>query len=201
MAMLLDKYLPEYDVTEVHSIRIQAAPETVYNALMELSITEISGVVRFLFWLRALPEKPGAKKLAQRNGSKPFLKAMLDNGFTALAEQPPQEFVFGMIAPGNIGRFWKTAAMKNISLKDGQSFMAFTDPDYIRVVANFTITGAEKPGWVIVSTESRSKGLSKKAFKQFRPYWTFIRPWSGLIRRLWLKGVKRKVEQQTAKSK
>jgi hypothetical protein len=69
------------------------------------------------------------------------------------------------------------------------------------VVANFTITGAEKPGWVIVSTESRSKGLSKKAFKQFRPYWTFIRPWSGLIRRLWLKGVKRKVGQQTAKSK
>jgi hypothetical protein len=91
--------------------------------------------------------------------------------------------------------------MKNVSLKDSQSFIAFADSDYMRVAANFTIEPAEKPGWVIVRTESRSKGLSKKAFKQFRPYWTVIRPWSGLIRRLWLRGVKRKAEQQTAKSK
>jgi hypothetical protein len=184
MAMLLDKYLPEYDVTEVHIIRIRAAPEMVYNALMGLSVTEISNIVRFLFWLRALPEKPATKKLVQLNYSKPFLKTMLDNGFTALAAKPPDEFVFGMIAPGNIGRFWKKAAMKNVSLKDAQSFMAFNDPDYIRVVANFSITAADKPGRVILRTESRSKGLSKKTFKQFRPYWTVIRPWSGLIRRL-----------------
>jgi hypothetical protein len=89
MTTLLDKYMPQYDVTEVHSIRIQASPETGYNALMELSVTEISDIVRFLFWLRALPEKPAAKRLAQLNYSKPFLKTMLDNGFTALAEQPP----------------------------------------------------------------------------------------------------------------
>jgi hypothetical protein len=30
----------------------------------------------------------------------------------------------------------------------------------------------------------------------FRPYWVFIRPWSGLIRRLWLKSIKRRAEKQ-----
>ena len=193
---LLDKYMPQYDVTEVNSIRIQASPETGYNALMELSVTEISDIVRFLFWLRALPEKPAAKRLAQLNYSKPFLKTMLDNGFTAQAEHPPQEFVFGMITPGDIGRFREKAAMKNVSLKDTRGFMAFNDPDYIRVVANFSITAADKPGWVIVTTESRSKGLSKKAFRHFKPYWAVIRPWSGLIRRLLLKRTKRKAEKQ-----
>jgi hypothetical protein len=97
--MLLDIFLPEYDVTEVHTMRIHAAPDTVYNALMELSVIEISGIVRFLFWLRALPEKPAAKKRAQLNSSKPFLKTMLESGFTVLCEQPPQEFVFGLIVP------------------------------------------------------------------------------------------------------
>jgi hypothetical protein len=79
--------------------------------------------------------------------------------------------------------------------------MAFTNPDYVRVIANFSITPAEKSGYVIVRTESRSKGLSKQAFDQFSLYWAFIRPWSGLIRRLWLRGIKTHAEQKSAGAK
>jgi hypothetical protein len=201
MAMLLDKYMPEFDVTEVHSIRIKASTEIAYQAFKELTLAEISGIVRLLFWLRALPEKPAAKKLLQINYSKPLLKSMLQNGFVPLQEEPPDEFVFGLLAPGDIGRFWKKSASYNVMIKDADSFMAFTNPDYVRVIANFSITPAEKSGYVIVRTESRSKGLSKQAFDQFSLYWAFIRPWSGLIRRLWLRGIKTHAEQKSAGAK
>jgi hypothetical protein len=195
--MLLDKYLPDYDVTEVHTIRIKASPEVVYKATMEVKTTEIAGMVRFLFWLRVLPEKQAVKQVTRLNNNKSLLQTLLDNGFTAIDTVPPKEFVFGLMAPGDIGRFWKKFAVKNIKL-DAAQFMAFNNPDYIRVVANFLITPSDKPGWVILRTESRSVGLSKKAFKQFRPYWAIIRPWSGLIRRLWLSAIKRKAEHITS---
>jgi hypothetical protein len=56
------------------------------------------------------------------------------------------------------------------------------------------------PGMVVVYTESRTKGLSLRSVKDFTPYWYIIRPWSGLIRRLWLRGIKRIAEQETTKS-
>jgi hypothetical protein len=37
--------------------------------------------------------------------------------------------------------------------------MAFNDPDYIRVVANFSITAADKPGWVISEHGKPLKGI------------------------------------------
>jgi hypothetical protein len=37
--------------------------------------------------------------------------------------------------------------------------------------------------------------LSEKARRNFRLYWFVIRPWSGLIRRLWLKAIKRRAEK------
>ena len=115
-----------------------------------------------------------------------------------LREEPPDEFVFGLLALGDIGRFWKKDTLKYISFKDAEGFMAFKNPDYIRVVANFSISPADTSGWLILRTESRSVGLSKKAFKSFKPYWAVIRPWSGLIRRLWLEAIKRKAEKATA---
>jgi hypothetical protein len=196
--MLLNKYIPEYDVTEVHSIRVKASPEAIYRALSELTLTEISGIVRLLFWLRSLPEKREKRVLEKLSNKQPMLQSIMKNGFVTIAGNPPQELVFGLMAPGDIGRFWKKNSITNIQFKDADSFMAFTDPNYIRVVANFSIEQSDKPGWVIVRTESRSVGLSKKAFQQFRPYWRIIRPWSGLIRRLWLRGIKRKAERQNA---
>ena len=168
--MLLDDYMPAYDVTEVHSIRIKASPETAYQALNEITLVEISGIVRLLLWLRALPEKPEVKKALQSDNSKPFLNPHAQDGFVFLSEEPAVEFVFGLIVPGDIGRFWKKDTLKYISFKDAEGFMAFKNPDYIRVVANFSISPADTSGWLILRTESRSVGLSKKAFKSFNPY-------------------------------
>ena len=53
--MLLDDFLPGFDFTEVHSTSVNAAPETVFRAALEVTPAEISSVMRLLFFLRSLP--------------------------------------------------------------------------------------------------------------------------------------------------
>lgn len=193
--MLLDDILPVYDFTEVHSIRIKAQPEIVFRAIKELTPAEISSIMRLLFFLRSLPERVVGREGMTMSSREPMLSYMLKNGFTKLAEQAPREIVFGMVVPGNIGRVWQKSSSLDISSVDAQEFLAFDNPDYICVVANLLVEDADEAGFVTVRTESRSRALSPQALKKFTPYWRIIRPGSGLIRRLWLRGIKRRAER------
>lgn len=190
--MLLDEYLPNYDFTEVHTIRISAAPETVYRAIKETTLTEISGIVRLLLTLRELPEKIVGREGFRIEDDKP----LLDTGFIPLLKQPPHEFVVGMIVPAKIGRIWQKSSRLDGPVADAGEYAVFNHPDYLKVVMNMLVEPAPDPGVVIVRTESRTKGLSDNARKSFRPYWAVIRPWSGLIRRLWLKAIKKRAENR-----
>jgi hypothetical protein len=193
--MLLDKYLPKYDFTEVHTIKVKATPEAAYRAVIETTLGEISGFVRVLFWLRELPEKLVGRNTNSMTADGPMIGQMEKNGFTIIEEQPPREKVFGLIVPGKIGRVWDKSSGYSSQVPDAAEFLAFKDPNYLLVIANLMVQDSDTPGTVIVYTESRTMGLSPKAAKDFRPYWCFIRPWSGLIRRLWLKAIKRRAEK------
>jgi hypothetical protein len=195
--MLLDKYLPKYDFTEVHSIKIQSSPDAAYNAMKDVTLGEISGVVRLLFSLRELPETVVGRKDAMGGFSsgKPLMSQMIGNGFVKIDELVPHEIVFGMIVPGSIGRVWKKSSELNFTPTTPQEFFAFKNPDFLWVVANFMVQDLDTPGTVILSTESRTMGLSPQARKNFTPYWRIIRPWSGLIRRMMLRGARRRAEK------
>jgi hypothetical protein len=195
--MLLDKYLPKWDFTEVHTIKVKATPDAAYRALLEVTMPELSGIVSLLFYLRTLPEKMAGRRGNWLNSesNKPMMGQMLENGFVKIEEQAPQEIVFGMIVPGAIGRVWKKSSNLDVTPEDAPQLLAFKDPEYLWVIANFMVKATDKPGTVILYTESRTKGLSPKATKSFSPYWAFIRPWSGLIRRLWLRAIKRRAER------
>jgi hypothetical protein len=200
MTRLIDKYLPKYDFTEVHTIKIKATPEVVYRAMMDTTLEEIHGFVRFLFNLRALPEKLAGRKdnplaSAVFLGNKPMMEQMLKGSFVKIEEQAPVEIVFGSIVPGSIGRVWQESSAQILKFSSAAEFLAFKDPAFLHVIANFIVADAPEPGYVTVRTESRTKGLSDKARKSFQPYWWVIRPWSGLIRRLWLKAIKKRAEK------
>jgi hypothetical protein len=129
------------------------------------------------------------------NKKEPLLDGMFKKGFTVLAEQSPREVVFGMVVPGSIGRVWKKSSSLSPVFQNANDFLTFRNPDYLKVVANFFIEEASTPGFVVISTESRTMALSPQARHNFRPYWRLIRPFSGLIRRLMLQGIKRRVEK------
>jgi hypothetical protein len=195
--MLLDKYLPKYDFTEIHTIKVTASAEAAYRAVQETTLGEISGFVRLLFWLRELPEKMAGRQLDSMTADGPMIGQMEKNGFTIIEEQIPREKVFGLIVPGKIGRVWDKTSGYGSQVANAEEFLAFKDPRYLLVVANLMVQDSTVPGVVTVYTESRTKGLSPQAAKDFRPYWAVIRPWSGLIRRLWLRAIKRRAERQS----
>lgn len=194
--MLLDEILPVYDFTEVHSIRIKASAEAVFKAVKEVTPADISVVMRVLFFLRSFPEKLAGRQGLDLTNREPLLSQMMKRGFVTLAEQPPREIVFGLIVPGNIGRVWQKSSMLMRELSCPAEFLSFSSPGYLSVVANFLISDAEQAGFVTVRTESRTKALSEQARKNFTLYWRIIRPFSGLIRRVWLSAIKRKAETQ-----
>jgi hypothetical protein len=198
--MLLDEILSVYDFTEVHSISVKASPEVAYRAVMETTLNEISGIVRWLFILRSLPEKTVGRQGKTMQTREPLLSQMNNNGFVTLAEQAPHELVFGLIVPGKIGRVWQKASGNKVLPADATDFLSFSHPGFLRVVGNFRVEDSTIPGMVTVRTESRTRALSYRARTDFIPYWRIIRPFSGLIRRLWLRGIKRRAEGQQAKN-
>ena len=123
------------------------------------------------------------------------MEQLEQNGFTMIEKQPPREDVFGLIVPGKIGRVWNKESGTVPPVTSSAEFIAFKDPGYLLVIANMLFKETDTLGMVTVYTESRTKGLSPRAVKDFTPYWRIIRPWSGLIRRLWLRGIKRIAEK------
>jgi hypothetical protein len=187
--VLLDDIQPSFDVTEVHSIKVDARPEIVFPAMKNVTLGEISSVVRLLLFLRAIPEKMVGRERKTVSVERPFLSSLQGNGFLLLAEKEEREIVFGRMVPAGVGRFWRASSAKGVPLSGATEFLTFDHPDYIRVVANLMIEPNGIHG-VIVRTESRCLALSRNALREFMPYWRIIRPGSGLIRRLWLRGIR-----------
>ena len=52
--MLIDEFLPVYDVVERHQIAVNAPTERVYAAVRTFDLSD-SRVIRWLFLLRGLP--------------------------------------------------------------------------------------------------------------------------------------------------
>jgi hypothetical protein len=194
--VLIDEVLPEYDVNEVHSISVNASREVVFEAMKAVTLRDMSVIVLLLLWLRAIPERMVGRKGKAMDVGKPFLSTMLEKkGFTLLDEEKHKEIVFGMMVPASIGRVWRASSGSNVTFADAREFLTFNGPDYIRVVASLRLEDSGRSGIVTVRTESRCKALSDHALKEFLPYWRIIRPFSGLIRLLWLRGIRRTAEQ------
>jgi hypothetical protein len=194
--MIIDDIQPGFNVTEIHSITVKASLDEVFTAMHEVTLQDMSAIVKFLLWLRSLPEKLAGRREMAADGAKPLLTSMVQNGFLLLGERKNSEIIFGMMAPASIGRVWKASSNRHVTFAGPREFLEFCEPDYIRVVANLLMVGPDKTGMVTVRTESRCHALSDHAYKEFRPYWCIIRPFSGLIRRLWLRGIKRRAERK-----
>ncbi|MFC1953322.1 hypothetical protein ACFLWR_04235 [Chloroflexota bacterium] len=199
--MLLDDSLPTYDISMRHSIRINASAKDIHRSVKELRFEEISPVVKILFDLRALPErqfKSSYPAIAAQNkdtGTLPFLEQLFSIGFVLLGDIPGSELVFGLIVPGEIGRFWKKSNSTLLKIMGADEFKEFNHPEYVKVVCNFLVSETDADGITRLSTESRIQALCSTAKKSFSAYWRVIHPGSALIRWFWLRAIKRRAEK------
>ena len=193
--MLLDKYLPKYDFTEKSVTQVNAPMETVYCAVEEVTLAEISGIVRLLFNLRMLPEKLVGRKDVPCNIHQPVMKEFCNGFFTFLEAHAPHEVVIGLIVPGDIGRVWKKSSELDIHPADAAGFLSVDEPNHLKVVCQFLVEDTEEPSDIKIKAEWRIGALSPPARRRFTPYWRIIGPFSHLIQKLWVKGIKSRAER------
>jgi hypothetical protein len=133
-----------------------------------------SRIVRLLFRLRGMP------------ASSLRLDGMHRIGFRILADVPEREVVLGLI-----GRFWTPSG--GLCRFDPVDFATFREPGWAKAVWGFRMTpiGADRTR---LETETRVRCTDDASRRSFRLYWTVIRPFSGLIRRVALRQIRREAE-------
>ncbi len=170
--MLIDEFLPEYDFEESHGISIRAGAEDIYRVANEVDFSE-SFVIRWLMRLRGM--SVGNLTLRNLGGSR----------FQMLGETLNKEMVIGLV-----GRFWTPRG--GLQTINAESFKEFDKPGYAKGVWNFSLD--EDGDTTRLITETRIKCLDDDSRRSFGFYWTFIQPFSGLIRTEMLKLIKLKAE-------
>ncbi len=108
-------------------------------------------------------------------------------GFTKLDEVPGRELVFGIA-----GRFWRPDGGLR-RLTDRAAFMAFCEEGCVKAAWNVRIDDAGEEASDL-STETRIQFFGTAPRDKFRLYWALVGPFSGILRRNLLRGIKARAE-------
>ena len=166
---LLDDVLPEWHFRERHQRHVHAGPERTFAAVRELTLGK-TPVAAVLVRLRGM--RP------QRD--LPVFDEMRRVGFEVEAEELGREVAFAAI-----GQPWKVRGGQR---RCGVDFRTFAEPGFAKMAFNFRLDGST------LSTETRVLLTDERSRRAFRRYWLVIRPFSGLIRRAWLRAIARRAE-------
>lgn len=185
--MPLAEHLPSYQWNEVHSTRVAAPPDRVLAAVRELTPREVPLLV-VLMGMRRLPDailRRSFKRLG-RALDRALLDGMTSGGFVLLAEHP-DELVFGVV-----GRFWTTDG--GVEPVDSEGFAAFDSPGFAKGAMNFH--ARPEGSGTLLTTETRIQATDESARRSFGRYWRVVGPFSALIRRAWLRAIRKRAERR-----
>lgn len=185
---VLDRFMPAHQFSEYHQALALAPLDRLFAAAQNLDMGR-SPLVGGLMLLRELPFR-----LSRRDFRSPGLGRSFEQlqafGFILLAHEPSRELVLGLV-----GQFWSPRPVLRRLPPD--EFAAFAEPGFAKVAANLLVEPLG-PGLSRISTETRVQCLGPKALARFRAYWCLIRPFSGLIRREWLRLARQEAERTLA---
>jgi hypothetical protein len=175
----LDEFLPAYEFSERHRIAVAAPAERIDAAARAVSLRDIP-VARALWWMRRLGRPYG-------EAGKPFVSGALENS-VVLDYVPGEGIVMGLT-----GQFWKRRGGEGGPRpRTREEFLAYDRPDACKAVIDFRVGQSQ------LSTETRVHVHDPGARRRFRRYWFVIRPFSGLIRILFLRAARRRAEGPSA---
>ncbi len=180
----LDEFAPVYQFHEVHRIHVRASRDRAYRAIKEVTADEIL-LFRTLTWLRRLG-RSGPESILNAPERLPLLEVATRTSFLLLAEKPEREVVIGtlVLAP---------AGVRIKAQPTPQDFKALDAPGFAKATMNFRLEDVETDTCV-VTTETRVYATDASARRRFGAYWRVIYPGSALIRRMWLRAIKRRAE-------
>jgi len=181
--VLLDRWLPELDVSKRHAIQNRAPRGTVFDEVLRYDFRR-SLSTRVLMALRGYAGRSRRGRVAQR-GTLP--ESLARFGFTPLGEDAGRELVFGLV-----GRFWRPKG--DLCTVPAAEFESFREPGFAKAAWNLLVE-EDGPGLTRLSTETRVLCFGDAARRKFLLYWRVVEPFSGVIRRSLLRGVRRAAER------
>ncbi len=170
----LDQFAPRYDVAARHETKVYAPAKNVYAAIRTLDLSR-SAIVSTLFRLRGM----SLDCLT--------LDGLLKTGFVLLAEVPDRELVLGLV-----GRFWSLSG--ELQTINANNFRSFDRKGYAKAVWNFSLEPCGENA-TRLATETRVICLDAASRRSFKFYWSFVKPFSGLVRKEALRSIKQAAEQ------
>jgi hypothetical protein len=183
-ATKLDEWMPSWQFDEEHTIHVDAPPEKVFAAIREVRANEI-----FLFrTLTAIRRcgKPGPESIMNAPEEKPLLDVATATTFIYLADDPPRELVVGTVVAAPRGIHAPAKLTPEV-------FRKTLPPGVALATMNFLVTPDDRGGSTITSV-TRVSGNSPSIVRRFAVYWRIIHPGSDIIRRTWLRAIKRRAE-------
>lgn len=167
---LLDRFMPECEVRELHETRVAAPAEITWQAVRSLDLQR-SPLVRAVFRGREL--LLGARRTTVAP-ARSFLEEVVALGWQVLAEEPGREVVLGAVTQP-----WKA----NVEFRGlpPDEFAAFAEPGYARIAWTLAVEPAG-PAASVFRTETRVATTDAESRRRFRRYWSLLSPGIRLIR-------------------
>jgi hypothetical protein len=174
-ALLVDEYLPVYDVSDGVATVVETDTATVWNALMNVDLIDVGRLrplVGVLGAVRMLPEivsrllngeapPPAPARLRLRDMATLPRK---QGGWILLGERPCDEIALGLV-----GRFWLPVI--EYAEATPQSFVDFNEPGYAKTIYSLTVRALDERRTMLAGV-MRTATTDEHARRCFRRYWT-----------------------------
>jgi hypothetical protein len=177
----LDEFAPVWQFREFHTIEVAAPRARVFDAIKRVRADEIF-LFRTLIWIRRGGQPPPQNIQDAVREHDSLIDVATNSTFVLLADDAPRELVVGTIVgapPGTRGPL----TLEFFQKPPAEGFTVAT--------MNFVVT-ENGPGRSLVSTETRVFANGPAARRRFAAYWRVIYPGSALIRRMWLRAIRRR---------
>jgi len=179
----LDRLLPSPRLVEVHHADVAAAPARAWEAVRHGDLAD-APAARALFFLRTLFERAAG-------GGTPALAVRIDDlrstpgapGFQRLVETPGAE-----VAVGAIGKVWRLR-IPFVHVADADAYARFDARGFVKVAWAIRVAPRDGGG-SRVEVEVRVTATDEASWRKFRWYFAVVGPFSRLIRRGLLSGLR-----------
>ena len=180
--LLIDQFMPTYDLAVVHSRVFRAPPERCFNTVVDFDLFQLRAF-RVLIGARWLPQRL-ADSLRRQADQTPAptrprfrLRDLPSMGWMLLGERPDAELVFGQV-----GKPWKPRGGAPAEPVTRAEFATFDQPGFAKLVQSTRVDPYGERS-AIVTTETRVRCTDPDSRRRFRRYWLVAGPCSQPLRR------------------
>jgi hypothetical protein len=191
--LLIDQFMPEYDLAVVYSRVFRAPPEQCFQTVADFDLFQIPAF-RVLVGARGLPQRlANAVRRRADQAEVPArptfrLRDLPSMDWMLLGERPGAELAFGQV-----GKPWKPRGASPAEPVTRAEFAGFDQPGFAKLVESTRVDPyGERSS--IVTTETRVRCTDPDSRRRFRRYWLIVGPFSHLLRETALHLLARKLE-------